>query len=158
MANRQGRYDEADDLLAENLPFVRGLGQIRCEGFTLAFMADTSIRRGRLPDCAAPALLGATRGTQIGDRYLAAWSLDLFAVAVAAAGDQRRAAAILAATAAARHAMGIEPDPVEQALREQALKLLDPNGQDFALGHAEGQALDLPAALSLATSADLTPA
>ena len=95
VANQQGRHDEADDLLAENLPFVRGLGQIRCEGFTLAFMADTSIRRGRLPDCAAPALLGATRALQIGDRYLAAWCLDLFAVAVAAAGDQRRAAAIL---------------------------------------------------------------
>jgi len=158
VANQQGRHDEADDLLAENLPFVRGLGQIRCEGFTLAFMADTSIRRGRLPDCAAPALLGATRGMQIGDRYLAAWSLDLFAVAVAAAGDQRRAAAILGATGAERHAMGIEPDADEQALREQALKLLDQHGQDFALGRTEGQALDLPAALSLAASADLTPA
>jgi len=44
--------------------------------------------------------------------------------------------------------MGIEPDPDEQALREQALKLLDQHGQDFALGRAEGQALDLPAALS----------
>jgi hypothetical protein len=75
---------------------------------------------------------------------------------VAAAGDQRRAAAILAATGAARHAMGIEPDPDERALREHSLKLLDQHGQDFALGHAEGQALDLPAALSLAASADLT--
>ena len=54
--------------------------------------------------------------------------------------------------------MGIEPDADEQALREQALKLLDQHGQDFALGRAEGQALDLPAALSLAASADLTPA
>jgi hypothetical protein len=155
-ANQQGRHDEADDLLAENLPFVRGLGQIRCEGFTLAFMADTSVRRGRLPDCAAPALLGATRALQIGDKNLAAWCLDLFAVAAAAAGDQRRAAAILAAVDTARQAMGIKLDPDEQALRQQALKLLDQNGQDFALGHAEGQALDLPAALSLAVSADLT--
>jgi predicted ATPase/class 3 adenylate cyclase len=158
MANRQGRHDEADDLLAENLPFVRGLGQIRCEGYTLSYMADTSVRRGRLPDCAAPALLGATRALQIGDKSLAAWCLDLFAVAVAAAGDQRRAAAILSATGAARQAMGIEPDPDEQAVREQVMKLVDQHGQDFALGHAEGQALDLPAALSLAASADLTPA
>jgi predicted ATPase/class 3 adenylate cyclase len=158
MANEQGRHDEADDLLAENLPFVRGLGQIRCEGFTLAFMADTSIRRGRLPDCAAPALLGATRALQIGDKYLAAWSLELFAAAVAAAGDQRRAAAILAAVDEARHSMGVEPDADEQAPRQQVLKLLDPHGQDFALGHAEGQGLDLPAALALAASADLTPA
>jgi predicted ATPase/class 3 adenylate cyclase len=158
MANQQGRHDEADDLLAENLPFVRGLGQIRCEGYTLRGMADTCVRRGRLPDCAAPALLGATRALQIGDRYLAAWCLDLFAVAAAAAGDQRRAAAILAAVDAARHTMGIEPDPDQQAVREQALKRLDQGSQDFAFGHAEGQALDLPAAFSLAASADLTPA
>ncbi|HEV3293620.1 MAG TPA: NB-ARC domain-containing protein, partial [Streptosporangiaceae bacterium] len=158
MANQQGHHDEADDLLAENLPFVRGLGQIRCEGFTLAFMADTFVRRGHLPGCAAPALLGATRALQIGDKYLAAWCLDLFAAAVAAAGDQRRAAAILAAVDAARHAMGSEPDSDEQALRQQVLKLVDQDGQDFALGHAEGEALDLPAALSLAASADLTPA
>jgi non-specific serine/threonine protein kinase len=161
MANRQGRHDEAEDLLAENLPFARGLGQIRREGFTLALMADTAIQRGRLQNCAAPALLGATRALQIGDKYLAAWCLDLFAAAVAAvaaAGDQRRAAAILGSVDAARHAMGIEPDSDDQALRQQVLKLLDQHGQDFALGHAEGQALDLPAALSLAAGADVTPA
>lgn len=54
--------------------------------------------------------------------------------------------------------MGVEPDADEQAPRQQVLKLLDPRGQDFALGHAEGQGLDLPAALALAASADLTPA
>lgn len=156
MANQQRRHDEADDLLAENLPFVRGLGQIGCEGFTLAYMADTSVRRGRLLDCAAPALLGATRALQIRDKYLAAWCLELFAAAVAAAGDQRRAAAILAAVDDARHAMGIEPGADDQAFRQQVLKLLDPHGHDFALGHAEGQGLDLPAALSLAASANLT--
>jgi predicted ATPase/class 3 adenylate cyclase len=158
VANQEGRHDEADDLLAENLSFVRGLGQIRCEGYTLSYMADTCVRRGRLPDCAAPGLLGATRALQIGDKNLAAWCLDLFAAAVAAAGDQRRAAAILAAVDAARHAMGTEPDTDEQAVRQQVTKLLDPHRQDFALGRAEGQALDLPAALSLAASADLTPA
>jgi tetratricopeptide (TPR) repeat protein len=158
VAKQTGRYDEADDLLAENLPFVRGLGQIRCEGYTLASISDTSVRRGRLPDCAAPALLGATRALQIGDKYLAVSCLDLFAAAVAVAGDQRRAAAILTAVDGARHAMDIEPDPDDQALREQVLKLLDQGGQDFALGHTEGQALDLPATLSLAASADLTSA
>jgi len=71
-------------------------------------MADTSTRRDRLRDWAAPALLGANRGLQIGDRYLAAWCLDLFAVAVAAAGDQQRAAAILAAVDTSWHAMHVE--------------------------------------------------
>ena len=156
MANQQGRHGEADDLLAENLPFVRARGQIRCEGYTLAGIADTSIRRGHLPEAAAPALLGATRALQIHDKSLAASCLELVAVAAAAAGDQQRAAAILAAADAARHAMGAEPDPDEQAVREQALKLLDQHGQNFVLGRAEGQALELPAALSLAESAGLT--
>ena len=80
--------------------------------------------------------------------------LELFAVAAAASGDHRRAAAILAAGEAARHAMGAEPDPDEQAIRAQALKLLDQDSEDFALGYVEGRALDLPAALSLAAGAD----
>jgi hypothetical protein len=50
--------------------------------------------------------------------------------------------------------MGAEPDPDEQATRGQALKLLDQHSQAFALGYAEGRALDLPAALSLAAEAD----
>ena len=117
-------------------------------------MADTTIQRGRPADCAADALLGARRALQIGDRGLAAYSLELFAVAAAAGGDHRRAAAILAAGEAARRAMGAEPDPDEQAVRGQALKLLDQDAEAFALGSAEGQALDLPAALLLAAGED----
>ena len=154
VANRTGRPDQADELLAENLPFVRARGQTRCEGYTLAGMADTTVQRGRPGDCAAPALLGARRALQVGDKQLAVCSLELFAVAAAVSGDDRRAAAILAAGEAARHAMGTEPDPDEQAIRGQALKLLDLQGQAFALGYAEGQALDLPAALSLAERED----
>ena len=50
--------------------------------------------------------------------------------------------------------MGTEPNPDEQAIRAQALKLLDQDSEDFALGYFEGRALDLPAALSLAAGAD----
>ena len=89
---------------------------------------------------------------------LAGRTVTFWASTDAAAGDERRAAAIFAVVDATRHAAGIAPDSEEQALRKQVLKLLDEHGQDFALGHAEGQALDLPAALSLAASADLTPA
>jgi predicted ATPase/transcriptional regulator with XRE-family HTH domain len=154
VANRTGRHDQADELLAENLPFVRARGQTRCEGYTLAWMADTTVQRGRPGDCAAPALLGARRALQVGDKQLAAYSLELFAVAAAVSGDDRRAAAILAAGEAARHAMGAEPDPDEQAVRGQALKLLDQHGQAFTVGYAEGRALDLPAALALAERED----
>ena len=154
LANRTGRHDQADELLAENLPFVRARGQTRCEGYTLATMAETTVGRGRPGDCAADAVLGARRALQVGDRGLAVFCLELFAVAAAAGGDHRRAAAMLAAGEAARREMGAEPDPDEQAIRGQALKLLDQDGEAFALGYAEGRSLDLPAALSLAAGAE----
>ena len=154
LANRTGWHDRADELLAVNLPFVRARGQTRCEGYTLASMAATIVGRGRPGDCAADALLGARRALQIGDRGLAAFCLELFALAAATGGDHRRAAAILAAGQAAQRAMGAEPDPDEQAIRGQALKLLDQDGDAFMLGYAEGRALDLPAALSLAEGTD----
>ena len=158
LANRTGRHDQADDLLAENLPFVRARGQTRCEGYTLASMAETTVGRGRPGDCAADALLGARRALQVSDRGLAVFCLELFAVAAAAGGDHRRAAAVLAAGEAARREMGAEPDLDEQAIRGQALKLLDQDGEAFALGYAEGRSLDLPAALSLSAGAERNPA
>ena len=158
LANQTGRPDRADELLAVNLPFVRARGQTRCEGYTLASMAETTVGRGRLGDCAADALLGARRALQVGDRGLAVFCLDLFAVAAATGGEHRRAAAILAAGETARRAMGAEPAADEQAIRGQALKLLDLDGEAFMLGYAEGQALDLPAALSLAEGTGHSPA
>ena len=158
VAKRTGRYDRADELLAENLPFVRAKGQTRCEGYTLASMADATVQRGRLGDCAADALLGARRALQIGDRRLAVRCLELFSVAAAAGGDQRRAAAILAAGDAAQREMGLEPDSDKESIRGQALKLLDQDGEDVTLGSAEGRALDLPAALSLAAGETRTSA
>ena len=158
VAKRTGRYDHADELLAENLPFVRARGQTRCEGYTLASMADATVRRGRPGDCAGDALLGGRRALQIGDRGLAVFCLELFALAAAASGDHRRAAATLAAADAAQHEMGTKPDQGKESIRGQTLKLLDQDGEAFALGSAEGRAMDLPAALSLAAEADRTPA
>jgi predicted ATPase/DNA-binding XRE family transcriptional regulator len=158
LANRTGRHDEADELLAENLPFVRAKGQTRCEGYTLYGMANSAVARGRGGDCAEDALFGARRALQIGDKPLAAACLEMFAVAAAEGGDHHRAAAMLAACDAARREMGAEPDPDEQAIRGEALKLLDQHGEAFALGTAQGRELDLPGALSLATTAGHAPA
>ena len=154
VANQAGRHDQAEDLLAENLPFVRARGQSRCEGYTLAGLAYTTVQQGRLEDCAPDALLGARRALQVGDEPLAVYCLEIFAVAAAARGDHDRAAAILAAGAAARHAMNAEPDSEEQAIREQVLKLLDQHGRPGAPGSPGDKALDLSAALSLAVGTD----
>jgi hypothetical protein len=54
-----------------------------------------------------------------------------------------------------RNETGVKPDPDEQAIRGQALKLLDQDCEVFARGgYAEGRGLDLAAALSLAAGAD----
>lgn len=156
VANRTGRYDDSEELLAENLPFVKARGQTRCEGYTLYFMAETDRSRGRPGDRPEVALLGARRALQIDDRMLAVGCLEACAVTAAEAGDHRRAAALLAAGEAACREMGAEPDAGEDSARGQALKLLDQRSEAFTLGSAEGQALDLVAALALAEAASIS--
>jgi predicted ATPase/class 3 adenylate cyclase len=148
VANRTGRHDEADALLAENLPFVRSRGQARCEAHTLAGMAETAVYRGRAEERADEALLAATRGLQIHDPPTAAYCLDLVAASAAASGDGGTAAVLLAATEAARQEMGVEADDDERRPRESALALID--DEDLARWD-EGRALALPDALALAT-------
>jgi predicted ATPase/transcriptional regulator with XRE-family HTH domain len=156
VANRTGRYDDSEELLAENLPFVKARGQTRCEGYTLYFMAETDRSRGRPGDRPEVALLGARRALQVDDRRLAVGCLEAFAVAAAEAGDHRRAAALLAAGEAACREMGAEPDGDEDSARAQTIKLLDQRSEAFTLGSAEGRALDLVAALALAEAAEVS--
>jgi predicted ATPase/class 3 adenylate cyclase len=153
VANKTGRHDRAEALLAENLPFVRSKGQTRCEAYTLAGMAETAVYRGRMEDAAEDALGGARRALLIGDKPLAAATLDLFAASAAARGDARRAAIILAATEAAREAMGVGPDEDEAAVRARAFDALDDPASVIEDVWAEGTVLDLEATLEVAEAA-----
>jgi len=155
IANKTRRHDRAEALLAENLPFVRSKGQTRCEANTLAGIAETTVYLGRPQDCAEEALLGATRALQIRDNPLAVYCLDLFAASASARGEGRRAATILAATEAAREAMGVGPDEDEAAIRARALELLGRGGRAVESAWAEGRTLDLASALELATGDDV---
>ncbi|MGH2573817.1 MAG: ATP-binding protein [Actinomycetota bacterium] len=150
LANKAGRHERAEVLLAENLPFVRARGQTRCEANTLASMAETSVCRDRAQDAAEDALGGMRRAWQIGDNPLVAFCLDLFAASAAARGDVRRAATILGATEAAREAMGVPPDEQEVAIRAHAIGRLRRDGGEFEAAWAEGRGLDLGSALELA--------
>jgi hypothetical protein len=116
-------------------------------------MAETSVYRGRPEDAAEDALGAARRALQIEDKPLAASSLDLFAASAAARGDLRRAAVILAATGAAREAMGVAPDEDEETVRAKALDTLRAGGSVIDDVAAEGRGLDLEAALEVATAA-----
>ena len=158
IANQTERHDVADELLAENLPFVRSKGQARCEAHTLAALAEEVARyRNRPQDCGADAQLGATRALQIRDTPLAVYCLDLFAASAAASGDVRRAATILAATEAARETMGVTPDEDEEAIRAPALKLIGEKDGGVQTEWAKGRTLDLEAALELTTTIEHLP-
>lgn len=151
IANKTRRYDTAEALLAENLPFVRSKGQARCEAYTLAGIAETTILRDQAGEAADEALAAADSALQIRDQPLAVWALDMLAVAVAARGDGRAAATILGATEAAREAMQVPPDEEEQTVRAQALEHIDADVAERARN--EGRALDLASALALAEAA-----
>jgi predicted ATPase/class 3 adenylate cyclase len=154
IANQRGHHERAEQLLAQNLPFVRSKGQARCEAYTLAGFAETALHAGRPGDRAAEAKLSATRALQIDDRPLALFSIELVAAAAAAGGDERLAAVLLGATEAAREAMGVESDEDEQAVRAQTLSSIDRASDVVVAAWAEGRALGLDRALELARSAD----
>lgn len=152
LANTTGRHQPAEELAAENLPFVRARGQTRCEAYTLSALAETQVYRGRAADAAEDAVAGARRAAQIGNRSLTAFCLDLAAVAAAARGEPQRSATILGATEAAREAMGIPADEQELAIRTRALELLGEERSGVEAAWAEGRKLDLESALEVATA------
>jgi predicted ATPase/class 3 adenylate cyclase len=151
IANKTRRHDHAEQLLSENLTFVRSKGQARCEAYTLAGYAETAFHAGKPHARTAEAGLSATRALQIDDRPLAVYCLELLAAAAAAGGDERRTALLLGATEAAREAMGVEPDEDEEALRSYALGSLDRERGLVADAWAEGRKLDLAQAVELAS-------
>ncbi len=149
IANEQRRFDRAEELLAENLPFVRSKGQARCEAYTLANIAQTAFYRDRESEAADEALLAATRALQIRDAPLAAYALDLVAASAAARGDHVLAATLLGATESAREAMGVPADDEEDEIRARASARLDSESNAVESARANGRALDLAAALEL---------
>jgi tetratricopeptide (TPR) repeat protein len=154
IANRTDRHDRAEELLRENLPFVRARGQSRCEATTLAMMAETSFRLGRPGEAAEPARTAAVRSSQIADDPLLIYSLELVAASAADDGDGRRAAMLLGATGSARERMELEPDDDEALVRAWAeARLADslpPDG--IAVAASAGRGLDLASALAEATA------
>lgn len=158
LANTTRRYEHAEALATENLPFVRARGQTRCEAYTLSALAETSVYRGRAADAAEDAVAGARRAMQIGNKSLVVFCLDLAAAAAAAREEPHRSATILGATEAAREAMGVPPDEQELAVRARALELLGEARDGVEDAWLEGRELDLQAALELATSRSTTGA
>ncbi len=155
IANQRGRHEGADSLLQENLPFVQGRGQSRCEAFTLMGLAETAVYR-RLPEPAAEwAVSGARRALGFREEALAAFCLDVAAAALAEEGERDMAAAIMGATERARERLGLALDDDEKAMRDRALAAIRPalDGAELEGAMERGRDLDLARALELALEA-----
>ena len=61
---QDGAHDRAEELLRENLTFVRSRGQSRCEATTLAMLAETAIHRDRGDAVSEPARVAAVRSSR----------------------------------------------------------------------------------------------
>ena len=154
IANKNGRHDRAEELLRENLTFVRSRGQSRCEATTLAMLAETAIHQDRGDAVSEPARVAAVRSSQISDEPLLVYSLELVAAGAAEDGEGRRAAILLGATDAARERMELEPDDDEAFVREWVRTRLPRtlSADDIAAASQAGGRLELDAALTEATA------
>jgi uncharacterized membrane protein len=152
IANQTGRHEGADSLLQENLPFVRGRGQSRCEAFTLMGLAETAVYRKLSEPAAEWATSGVRRALGFGEESLAAYCLDVAAAALAEEGERDRAAAILGATERARERLGMALDDEEKAMRDRAMAAIQPvlDGAELERALARGSDLDLAQALERA--------
>lgn len=150
IANHTARHERAEELLRENLVFVRARGQSRCEATTLAMMAETSIRRDRPEEAAGPARTAALRSSQIADDPLMIYSLELAAAAAAEHGDAARAAKLLGGTEAARGRAELTPDEDEAFVRRWAEERLGRvmSSDEVAAAWAAGRELDLGSMLA----------
>ncbi len=121
LANEQGRHAEADELLHDNLRFVRGRGQSRCEATTLAILGETAIFRAQPREATACAVAGAHRASGFKEASLTTYCLDIAAAGFAEEGESSEAATILGATERALERLEVAPDEDEVAMRERAL-------------------------------------
>jgi predicted ATPase/class 3 adenylate cyclase len=153
LANERGRYGRADELLHENLPFVRGRGQSRCEAFTLAGLAETAVFQEQPHEAAGWAVSGAERASGFREESLTAYCLDVAATGLAEEGAPEHAAAILGATEHVRERLELEPDDDEEAMRGRALAAIRPRLDEAELARAwsRGREMDLTQTLSFAS-------
>lgn len=137
--------------MAENLPFVRGRGQARCEANSLVVMAETLNYLDRPAASIDYAVAAAEVVPRAADALLLVEDLRWYAAAASRLGDPEGSAAILGACEAAEAEMDAVLEPHEMAVREELLATLRQSMTDAGLeaARARGRSLDLAAAAGL---------
>ena len=151
LAMNGNRLTRAEELLDENLPFVRSRGQTRCEGFTLLHLSRNAALQGAARVASDHAVGGARRATQIKANRLLIACLERYAAVAPDVGAAREAALVLGATDAARVELDLAPAGNIVALRGDAVAKARAELGDEALQAAlfEGRSLGLSEALAL---------
>ena len=151
LAMNGNRLTRAEELLDENLPFVRSRGQTRCEGFTLLHLSRNAALQGAAAVASDHAVGGARRATQIKANRLLIACLERYAAVAPDVGAAREAALVLGATEAARAELDLAPAGNTVALRGDAVARARAELGDEALQAAlfEGRSLGLSEALAL---------
>ncbi|MGH2428124.1 MAG: ATP-binding protein [Candidatus Limnocylindria bacterium] len=151
IANRTARHERALALLAENLPFVRGRGQARCEANSLVGLAETFGYLGQASDAVDHAIAAAEVAPRAADPLLVVENLRWYARAAPSIGLAAESARILGACQHAEAELDAALEPHEQAARDELVatlrRLMPETGLEREL--ARGRSLDLAAATDL---------
>ena len=152
IANRTGRHELAEAWLAENLPFVRGRGQARCEASTLVSLGETFTYLDRPRDAVDHLVAATSVAPRAADPGLLIEALRWYAIGVAKLGDAERAAIILGACEAAELESETALEPFEEEVRADLVETLTAalTESGFAALRQRGRAFDPPAAARLA--------
>ena len=151
IANRTGRHERAEALLAENLPFVRSRGQARCEATSLVGLAETFSYLDRPAAAAEHAVAAAEVAPRAADALLMLEILRWYTVAAVRLGEVERAARILGACEKAESEVDAALEPHEQAARDEVVSAVRRALTDAGLEaeRARGRSLDLAEATDL---------
>jgi predicted ATPase/class 3 adenylate cyclase len=151
IANRTGRHERAEALMNENLPFVRGRGQARCEATTLVTMAETLNYLDRPAAAVDFAVAAADVVPRAADAILMIEDLRWYAAAASRMGETERLGEILGACEAAESELDAALEPHEVTVREELVAALSDALTDAGLeaARARGRALDIAAATAL---------
>jgi tetratricopeptide (TPR) repeat protein len=155
LAYLQGDYGQAEALYMESLNLARRVGEKEVICSALIHLGRTLHRRGDVTQALSHYREALRSATEMGARNLIAYSLECIAAGVAALGDAGQATQLLGAAERLRETIGIVLATGEAAEHEYVVQVMRASlgEEEFAAAWAEGQAMPLEQAATLARTA-----
>jgi predicted ATPase len=159
IANRTGRHQRAQALLAENLPFVRSRGQARCEASSLVSMAETLNYLEQPADAVDYAVAAAGVAPRAADPTLLLENLRWYSLAVSRLGEHGRSARLLGVCERAEQELDVPLEPFEADLRAEMLAALRNvmSEEQLEAERSEGRSMTLTTATEMLSANPAAP-